>query len=323
MTDQKKLLLGPDGADKIALIGSAPSSVNLGPYRDPSWAIWCCSPGVYGMAPRKDVFFELHRWEPQEPGFPTDPHAKPWFSPEYVRFLEEFPGPVFMSHAVPTVKNCVLFPYQRMLDRYGPYHFTSSLAWMLAYAIEQRPKAIGIWGVDMAAGEEYAYQRPGCQHFLGLAKSLGIEIVVPIESDLLQPTTMYGIAEMHPRYAKFLARKKELEDRLRGHDATAQHHQQQALFVRGALDDLKHIMDHWALDLVPAIEYAVSHSKDLVGIQDPLIAMKSGGWPDNAEPNHTEVMLQPMAPPPLTPDEYIGRRGNGVDHESRPVETVV
>ena len=34
---------------------------------------------------------------------------------------------------------------------------------------------IGLWGIDMAATEEYAYQRPGCQHFLGLVKRAGID----------------------------------------------------------------------------------------------------------------------------------------------------
>jgi len=48
---------------KIALVGSAPSSVLLAPYGDPSWEIWGCSPGVYYQAPRTEAWFELHRFE--------------------------------------------------------------------------------------------------------------------------------------------------------------------------------------------------------------------------------------------------------------------
>lgn len=280
-----ELALGPPGADKIAIVGSAPASVQLAPYRDMSWAIWGVSPGAYGAAARKDVWFELHRWEPQEPGFPADPHAKGWFSPEYVRFIELFPGPVFMSQPIPSVANCVLYPYQSMIAKYGPYHFQSTMSWMLAYAIEQRPKAIGLWGVDCAAPEEWAHQRPGVQHFLGLAKSLGIEVYLPLESDLLQPSTMYGISEMNPRHAKLTARMKELQGRLTAHEQQQAFHGQQALFLKGAVDNLKYVMDQWIDDLNPDIALAISRSVALSQIPDPLTIMKTGAWPDLAMPN--------------------------------------
>jgi hypothetical protein len=282
------LLLGPAGADKIAIIGSAPSSIRLAPYRDMSWAIWGCSPGAYGYCERKDAWFELHRWEPQEPGFPNDPAAQPWYSPEYVRFMEIFDGPVFMLEPVPSVKNCVLFPFERLLKKYGPYHFQSTMSWMLAYAIEQHPKVIGMWGIDCAANEEYSAQRPGVQHFLGLAASLGIQIVLPPESDLLQPTTMYGICETHPRFVKLLARKRELQGRVTALEQNVSRMQGEALFLKGAIDNLDYIFKHWILDIEPSIEMAVSHSAKLAMIPDPITTMRAGGWPDGVTPNRPD-----------------------------------
>ena len=47
---------------KIAVCGSAASSVGFAPYDDPSWEIWSCSPANKG-APRVDVWFELHNPE--------------------------------------------------------------------------------------------------------------------------------------------------------------------------------------------------------------------------------------------------------------------
>jgi hypothetical protein len=38
---------------KIAVMGSAPSSVALAPFGDPSWEIWGCSPGLYYQAKRR------------------------------------------------------------------------------------------------------------------------------------------------------------------------------------------------------------------------------------------------------------------------------
>ena len=261
---ERTLKLGPDGADKIAIIGSAGTSTRLGPYRDMSWAIWGCSPGVYGAIDRKDVWFETHRFEPQEPGWPQDPKAKPWFSPEYVRFMELFQGPVFMSEVVPQIPNCVLYPYAQMIAKYGPYHFTSSIAWMIALAIEQKPKAIGLWGIDMAATEEWATQRPGCQHFLGLAISLGIEIVLPPESDLLQPSTMYGLSEINPRHIKWMARLRELEARRNQAQATVANANNEMIYLNGAIENLKYCLSQWVDNDDPCIDLAVSRAAHLV-----------------------------------------------------------
>jgi hypothetical protein len=524
----------PDGADKIAIIGSASSSTRLAPFRDKSFAIWGCSPGVYGAIPRKDVWFETHRWEPQEPGFPEDPTAKPWFSPEYVRFMELFEGPVMMSDplAARTVKNCVLYPFAEMIARHGPYHFASSVSWMIALAIAMKPKAIGLWGIDMAAGEEWcvspdtrvltsdlrwvpvgslqvgddliafdeeaggredstgayrqwrcasvkaaerltqpcykivledgteiissaehswltyseheskwrktkdlvtAYhradrptrlvklldtweedrswaagylaaafdgeghisqverldgngaamcvgfsqrenamsqtvldlakamgldlafvgtggmnadchkyriaggkpevlrflgmvrprrlmskfapgvlgtmhrkdavavkstefigeqpviglttstgtfvaegfashnstQRPGCQHFLGLAISMGIEVVLPPESDLMMPNTMYGISEINPRHIKWTARLRELQTRMNIATANQNNISQEILFLKGAIENMRYCLDQWVDNDDPGLHLAVSRSAHLVGRSDP------------------------------------------------------
>ena len=42
---------------KIAIIGTAPSSVKLAPYDDPTWEIWALK--VWNIQ-RWDVFFEVH-----------------------------------------------------------------------------------------------------------------------------------------------------------------------------------------------------------------------------------------------------------------------
>lgn len=268
---ERVLKLGPDGYTGIAIIGSAPSSVRLAPFHDQAWAMWGCSPGVYGQVPygRTDVWFELHRWEPPTAGDPSNPANKGWFSPEYVQFIQQHKGPVYLAgpsaeveNPVPSVANGWRFPFEDYLAKYGPYFFTSSMAWMLAHAIELlTPRAaagekvrIGLWGVDMSALTEYNLQRPGCQHFLGLARKLGIDIVLPPESDLLQPPTLYGISEYHPRHTKLLARLNELQNReaqLAGQVGTANN---ELIHVRGALDNLRYVFNTWIDDIDPGID---------------------------------------------------------------------
>lgn len=245
---------------KIAILGSAPSSVNLAPFGDPGFKIWACSPGTYSLLPRCDAFFELHRWEP---GVIGKPHTqKQWFSPEYVAWMG-MQSRVWMQDVVPEIPNSARLPVEDLEAKYGTYFFTSSIAWMMACAIEdvleereqrkrdgmgQAQDVIALFGVDMSATEEYGNQRLGCQHFALLAADLGIQVYVPPESDLLRPLPRYGIDESSHWMIKVTARKAELQNRL----ALSQQREAAAVretcFLQGALDDLDYMAQTWCSD---------------------------------------------------------------------------
>ena len=252
----------PAGVDKIAILGSAPSSTLLAPFGDPSWSIWCTSPSVFAAVAsrRSDVWFELHRWLPYKPGCSGSPGTRPWFSPEFHAFLKAYPGPVYMTEKQPDIPNCTHFPYKALLDKYGPYHFTSSVAWILAYAIEQHPKTIGLFGIDMAADSEWAYQRPGCQHFLGVAKAMGIEVILPPESDLMRHSFLYGIGEHNQRHIKLRERLAELEAQEAQLQQAIAQNTAALQQVVGAKSAFKYFLDVWSDDLDPKLEDAMSFS---------------------------------------------------------------
>lgn len=235
---------------KICLVGSAPSSIRLAPYADPSWMIWGCSPGAYPCVATErpipqqgDAWFELHRWEPPVIGRPD--HQVPWFSPEYVQWLKQFPGVVWTGEVIPDLPTSRKLPQRELLDKYGPYFFTSSLAWMLAMAIEHEAQEIALCGVDMSASEEYFYQRPGCQFFIQKALEVGITVTVPPESDLLQPMPLYGVGEWDPMMVKYTARDKELMGRLAGAQQRLEAAKQEVIFLQGAVDNNKYWMNTW------------------------------------------------------------------------------
>lgn len=266
----EKLKLGPDGFKGIALLGTAGTSMEMAPFKDPAWAIWGCSPGTYPICAknRSDVFFEVHRWLPTAPGLVGAPGTKPWFSPEFHEFLRNHKGPVFMAEAQPLIPNSVRIPFEALTAKYGPYFWTSSISYMIAMAIDElAPRAqageqvaIGMWGVDMSAGEEWNYQRPGCQHFLGLAMSVGINVLLPRESDLMRPPTMYGIGELNPRHIRLTARRAEAEAQrvqlVQQHDEIIKRSMQ----VAGIIGEIDYMLGAWTDDVVPDLRQAVSFS---------------------------------------------------------------
>ena len=259
---------------KIAIVGSAPSSVKMAPYSDSSWQIWGCSPGLYHQAPRINVWFELHRWEP--PVLGRADAQKPWFTPEYCAWMAQQPK-VWMYERVPEIPTSEAMPYQRLVEKYGSYFFTSSISWMLAMAIDAiqearangstEPDAIGLWGVDMAANEEYADQRPGCQFFVQLAYQMGISVHIPSESDLMAPPMLYGIGESDHMMVKMTERRREIETRIAAAQNGMQQAAQQVHFLSGALDDINYVIKTWtnrdkpyAVDLKTILEIPKEHA---------------------------------------------------------------
>lgn len=176
---------------KIALLGASPS-LSLAPFNDPSWEIWACSDGTVGV-PRCDLRFELHDLE----FLASEPRYQNGRLDQYLDFLRNCR--VYLQQARPDFPNSLTYPKEEMVSKHGPYFFTSSIAWMMALALEIRspltnlpPQSIGLWGVDMATDEEYAHQRPGCHYFIEMAKRSGIQIVVPDGCKLLDPPKWEG-----------------------------------------------------------------------------------------------------------------------------------
>lgn len=243
---------------KIAVLGSAPSSILKAPFGDPSWEIWACSPGAYPHLSRVDEFFEIHRWEPGVIGKPNT--QRPWFSPEYVAWMK-MQKRIWVSDpdALKDCPNAVEIPWRELVTRYGHYCWTSSIAYMLAMAIDKISAAraarapevveddvIGLWGVDMAANEElYSGQRSACQWFMQVLVGLKIGFYVPPESDLLTPPPMYGVGEIAHRHIKWLERKNELVARKAQADAQAEAMRSSAFFLQGAIDDMDYMLKMW------------------------------------------------------------------------------
>jgi hypothetical protein len=165
-----------------------------------------------------------------------------------------------MAEARPEIPNSMAVPWRELVEKYGPYFFTSSLAYMMAMAIDAieaewkqqdengEPRShskIGLFGVDMASNEEYQWQKPGCIYFALLARSKGIEVGVPPESDLLRPPPLYGVSELDHARIKLLARRRELNERIVMVNKTIEEKTRELMFLQGAIDDMNWTENTW------------------------------------------------------------------------------
>ncbi len=347
---------------KIAALGSAPSSVQLAPFKNSNFAawvegkvqsmavahgqvpgdfeIWGCSPAAWSVAPRATRWFEVHRWEP----------GREWFSPEYCDFLRRFTGPVYTGAVVPEIPNHVVYPIDRIEEKFSSYFLTSSLALILALAIDTieeiraarrawreanakldagvpNPNGvnplpafvnadeldksddddlIGMWGVDMAATEEYGYQRPGCQFFILEAMRRGIGVYLPAESDLMRPQPVYGISEWDHNYIKLTARARELAQK-RGIALQQMEEARSSLqHAEGGMGELNAFVNTWTSP------YGMQHG--MVIRQTPGTGLGSGITHFDGRPVSRMTVSAPAAPEAKvvqamadTPEAQLGR----------------
>jgi len=180
---------------KVALIGSATSTSADAPYGDDEWEIWGM---VYDASlERLSVGWEIHRdWQTAgeypncAPGRDT-PEARV----DYINFLDV---PVYFLEAQPDIPNALIYPLEDVArdtgvplnaDGTGGY-FESTIGYQLALLVRMVKNGedidmVGLWGIDLMTGSEYAYQRPNAEYFIGMLRGLGVKVYIPKRSALL------------------------------------------------------------------------------------------------------------------------------------------
>jgi hypothetical protein len=214
---------------RIALVGTAPSSCMDAPYDDESWEIWTLGCNVE-TGKRITKLFELHTQDVLE-------EAGSW--KELKPYLEKMGKDTILGHANPLLPDATPFPKQEIIDLLGNY-FTSSIAWMIGYAILQKPDAIGLWGIDMMGEEEYLNQRACCEYLLGIARGMNITLVKAPESPLLRSERLYAF-EHTALSAGINTMRRELNHAISKFDAEERRARDERKFYEGQFAMLKSI----------------------------------------------------------------------------------
>lgn len=198
---------------KIAILGTGAGAQNV-PINDPSWEIWGCARRA-GHVIRANRWFEVHRID----GYP--PEFAVWWRKVIKDTLSDVP--VYMVYPEPGLGNVVDYPLRQIIGRFGSFFLTSSVAYMLALAIDefapqgqlaQEGAEIGLWGFNAEYGSEYRQQRAGCRHFLKLAHVLGVKTTVLADSGMAYDPVPYPLWTDDPLQTKLTARLRDAKQQI-------------------------------------------------------------------------------------------------------------
>lgn len=220
---------------KVAIVGTAPTSRHKAPFNDPSWEIWGqANPDL----PRWSRWFELHDLAMIESAYP-----------DLWAFLVGNDGSrtIYARAEDARIKGSVAFPRDKVLGRFGSHFLTSTVAWEMALALIEGADEISLYGIEMEADTEYAAQRPGCQHFISLAREIGVSVILPEGCGLAAPQPLYqlGDASTERRLAGIRAKRAALTASRAQHWNTADEARRQMDRHDGALEALTFVEQNW------------------------------------------------------------------------------
>jgi hypothetical protein len=141
---------------RVAIIGRG-SRWECG-YTDPGEK-WVVSSAFFRQKGPADKIFQIHDPDVWEPG------------------IEAFKDKLVLSREVYTFECCEKLPIKALLDAFGPV-LSSSIGWMLAYALFLGYDEIALYGVDMIADYEYGSQRDYLFYLIGWARARGINVIM-------------------------------------------------------------------------------------------------------------------------------------------------
>jgi len=235
---------------KICITGTTPSRMQA-PFDDPSWnppngEIWTIGPGGHNVT-KWHALFEIH-------GPTTWPIE---FAP-YLECLKTTQAPkrVFTTTAVPEWPTNVVLPKERYYEKYGKVWFSSSIAWCIVQAVEEGATDVGLYGIDLEAGEEYIAQWIGCRHFIDMFTAQGVTFHMPDGCGLMRDPSPYPDRwETHTA----LTIQKKLEQ-VRGQKGPLlQKHESLSIEIRHKEGWKAAIEGKMTADDLPKIEEAMRH----------------------------------------------------------------
>jgi len=152
---------------KVIIIGAGNGYEMIRDYENnKDYEIWCV-PTIYPILSsyRVNKVFEVHPVSKWKSGI------------DYMGLGTK----LMITRPETSAPGATIFPIESLQTKYGMV-FSSSIAWMVGYALATGVKELVFLGVDMENG--YSGQRDGLFFLLGFAKAADVKVVIPETSKL-------------------------------------------------------------------------------------------------------------------------------------------
>jgi hypothetical protein len=167
---------------KVAIVGFASNSLHQVPWFDPEFEIWGMNQGAANFPRVADRWFEMHL-----------PEATPDIrDPNYMGWLRDLTIPVYMIDCYDYAPTSLRYPIEDAIRYAGRDYFMSSVAFMLCLAAMEDFEEFHLYGINLAIGDEYFYEKPNAEWWLGKLEGMGKKVVIPRASSLLKQSKRYG-----------------------------------------------------------------------------------------------------------------------------------
>ncbi|KKM22122.1 hypothetical protein LCGC14_1628550 [marine sediment metagenome] len=114
----------------------------------------------------------------------------------------------------PMPPNMIQYPIQLILREIGVVNFTSSIAYIMVYAVVMDVRKVNIFGVDMWCGNnhpEYNFEKPCLDYWLATMMARGMSVVMPATAALMDRNAMlhslYGYNPQDRRYDRWVPKR--------------------------------------------------------------------------------------------------------------------
>lgn len=166
----------------VAMVGFSSRHRLLTPFDDPNISIWGLNRlHQQDWFKRGDVMFQIHpiKYLQECVGLSEGDRE------HYDWLTQEHPFPIYCQKKYAEFPSSVEYPIKEMRSKFGDF-YTSTLAYMMALAIDQGYNHFELYGFDMEAETEYKHQRDSAEYFIGLAEGMGLDVFLPQNSALLK-----------------------------------------------------------------------------------------------------------------------------------------
>lgn len=175
---------------RVCIVGAAGPSNRRANYLESRVELWAMNLCHRFLTVKADRWFQLHprnwradEWGPGNEDYEREAVRAFGRPPDHLEFLKNCGIPVYMQEKNADIPTSVRYPLGEIASKFRPY-FTSTIPYMIALALHEDVDEIGLLGIYLTSTQEYSAHRPCVEYWLGVAKGMGVRVVLPDDCDL-------------------------------------------------------------------------------------------------------------------------------------------